>query len=175
MATYVLVHGSYQGGWIWQKVADRLRAAGHKVYAPRPDPRGCRHPAVRRSRPRHPRLGAGALYPTPERDLRAGSQARPLLVAAVEGERHLVHAGPEPRRGASAPLRREAGRQLRDARHRTLPDAEHARGADPAVAGELIGRAPSRPQCRPGESRDPLFSVSESDRWVPAFAGTTVL
>src|SRR5256885_1215675 len=27
MATYVLVHGSYQGGWIWQKVADRLRGA----------------------------------------------------------------------------------------------------------------------------------------------------
>ena len=39
MATYVLVHGSYQGGWIWQKVADRLRAAGHKVYAPSLD--GC--------------------------------------------------------------------------------------------------------------------------------------
>src|SRR5205085_10681697 len=34
MATYVLVHGSYQGGWIWQKVADRLRGAGHRVYAP---------------------------------------------------------------------------------------------------------------------------------------------
>ena len=39
MATYVLVHGSYQGGWIWQPVADRLRAAGHKVYAPSLD--GC--------------------------------------------------------------------------------------------------------------------------------------
>src|SRR5437868_4877017 len=39
MATYVLVHGSYQGGWIWQKVADRLRAAGHRVYAPTLD--GC--------------------------------------------------------------------------------------------------------------------------------------
>src|SRR5205085_3709121 len=39
MATYVLVHGSYQGGWIWQKVADRLRAAGHRVYAPSLD--GC--------------------------------------------------------------------------------------------------------------------------------------
>ena len=39
MATYVLVHGSYQGGWIWQKVADRLRAAGHQVYAPSLD--GC--------------------------------------------------------------------------------------------------------------------------------------
>ena len=39
MATYVLVHGSYQGGWIWQKVADRLRSAGHRVYAPSLD--GC--------------------------------------------------------------------------------------------------------------------------------------
>src|ERR1700738_21383 len=39
METYVLVHGSYQGGWIWQKVADRLRAAGHQVYAPSLD--GC--------------------------------------------------------------------------------------------------------------------------------------
>jgi pimeloyl-ACP methyl ester carboxylesterase len=39
MATYVLVHGSYQGGWIWQKVADRLRGAGHRVYAPSLD--GC--------------------------------------------------------------------------------------------------------------------------------------
>ena len=26
MATYVLVHGSYQGGWIWKDVANRLRA-----------------------------------------------------------------------------------------------------------------------------------------------------
>jgi len=39
MAAYVLVHGSYQGGWIWQPVANRLRAAGHRVYAPSLD--GC--------------------------------------------------------------------------------------------------------------------------------------
>src|SRR5258708_28151302 len=39
MATYVLVHGSYQGGWIWQKVADRLHNVGHRVYAPSLD--GC--------------------------------------------------------------------------------------------------------------------------------------
>ena len=39
MATYVLVHGSNQGGWIWQPVANRLRAAGHQVYAPSLD--GC--------------------------------------------------------------------------------------------------------------------------------------
>src|SRR5262245_8443345 len=47
MATFVLVHGAYQGGWIWTPVADRLRAGGHKVHAPRLD--GCaeRHPLVR--------------------------------------------------------------------------------------------------------------------------------
>src|SRR5918993_4750614 len=39
MATFVLVHGAYQGGWIWQPVATRLRAAGHTVYAPTLD--GC--------------------------------------------------------------------------------------------------------------------------------------
>jgi pimeloyl-ACP methyl ester carboxylesterase len=39
MATYVLVHGAYQGGWIWKPVARRLRAAGHLVFAPTLD--GC--------------------------------------------------------------------------------------------------------------------------------------
>ena len=34
MATYVLLHGAYQGGWIWKPVATRLRAAGHHVLAP---------------------------------------------------------------------------------------------------------------------------------------------
>jgi pimeloyl-ACP methyl ester carboxylesterase len=39
MTTFVLLHGSYQGGWIWRGVAKRLRAAGHDVYAPTLD--GC--------------------------------------------------------------------------------------------------------------------------------------
>src|SRR5947207_12915430 len=39
MATFVLVHGAYQGGWIWKPVNTRLRAAGHSVYAPTLD--GC--------------------------------------------------------------------------------------------------------------------------------------
>jgi pimeloyl-ACP methyl ester carboxylesterase len=47
MATYVLVHGSYQGGWIWKDVANRLRAAGHEVYAPSLDGCGERNGAVR--------------------------------------------------------------------------------------------------------------------------------
>ena len=28
MTTFVLLHGAYQGGWIWQNVAPHLRAAG---------------------------------------------------------------------------------------------------------------------------------------------------
>jgi pimeloyl-ACP methyl ester carboxylesterase len=39
MATFVLVHGAYQGGWIWKPVVARLRAAGHVAYAPTLD--GC--------------------------------------------------------------------------------------------------------------------------------------
>ena len=39
MATYVLLHGAYQGGWIWQRVAPYLRAAGHAVFTPTLD--GC--------------------------------------------------------------------------------------------------------------------------------------
>ena len=39
MTSFVLIHGSYQGGWIWQRVAERLREAGHTVYAPSLD--GC--------------------------------------------------------------------------------------------------------------------------------------
>jgi pimeloyl-ACP methyl ester carboxylesterase len=32
--TFVMVHGAWHGGWCWQRVADRLRAGGHKVFAP---------------------------------------------------------------------------------------------------------------------------------------------
>jgi pimeloyl-ACP methyl ester carboxylesterase len=32
--TYVLVHGAWHGGWCWARVADRLRAAGHRVFTP---------------------------------------------------------------------------------------------------------------------------------------------
>jgi pimeloyl-ACP methyl ester carboxylesterase len=39
MSTILLIHGAYQGGWIWSRVAARLRAAGHLVLAPSLD--GC--------------------------------------------------------------------------------------------------------------------------------------
>ena len=34
MATFVLVHGAWHGGWCWEKVVPLLEAAGHAVYAP---------------------------------------------------------------------------------------------------------------------------------------------
>jgi pimeloyl-ACP methyl ester carboxylesterase len=34
MATFVLAHGAWHGGWCWQKVMPFLEAAGHEVYAP---------------------------------------------------------------------------------------------------------------------------------------------
>src|ERR1700731_1782407 len=32
--TFVLVHGSWHGGWCWRRVADILEKGGHKGYTP---------------------------------------------------------------------------------------------------------------------------------------------
>lgn len=34
MTTFVLLHGAWHGGWVWQRVAPLLRAAGHEVHTP---------------------------------------------------------------------------------------------------------------------------------------------
>ena len=34
MATFVLVHGAWHGGWCWKRVSPLLRAAGHEVLTP---------------------------------------------------------------------------------------------------------------------------------------------
>jgi pimeloyl-ACP methyl ester carboxylesterase len=34
MATFVLVHGGWGGGWEWERVAGHLRTAGHHVHTP---------------------------------------------------------------------------------------------------------------------------------------------
>lgn len=39
MTKFVLIHGAYQGGWIWNPIATRLRAEGHLVHSPSLD--GC--------------------------------------------------------------------------------------------------------------------------------------
>jgi pimeloyl-ACP methyl ester carboxylesterase len=47
MAAYVLIHGAYQGGWIWRSVAGLLRQAGHTVFAPSLDGCGERRHQIR--------------------------------------------------------------------------------------------------------------------------------
>ncbi len=39
MATFVLIHGAYQGSWIWKFIVPKLTAMGHRVFAPTLD--GC--------------------------------------------------------------------------------------------------------------------------------------
>jgi pimeloyl-ACP methyl ester carboxylesterase len=34
MSSYVLIHGSWHGGWCWDKMVSLLKAAGHRVVAP---------------------------------------------------------------------------------------------------------------------------------------------
>ena len=34
MATFLLIHGAWHGGWCWDRVVPLLRAAGHEVLAP---------------------------------------------------------------------------------------------------------------------------------------------
>lgn len=34
MATFVLVHGAFQGGWVWHEVASCLQKENHEVYTP---------------------------------------------------------------------------------------------------------------------------------------------
>jgi len=34
MATYILVHGAWHGGWCWHRIVTRLERAGHRVLAP---------------------------------------------------------------------------------------------------------------------------------------------
>lgn len=47
MTNFVLIHGAYQGGWIWQRITSRLRASGHTVHAPTLDACGERKGAMR--------------------------------------------------------------------------------------------------------------------------------
>jgi pimeloyl-ACP methyl ester carboxylesterase len=34
MATFLLVHGAWHGGWCWRRVSDILRSRGHEVHTP---------------------------------------------------------------------------------------------------------------------------------------------
>jgi pimeloyl-ACP methyl ester carboxylesterase len=47
MSTYVLIHGSYQGGWIWKHTVEKLVAKGNTVHSPTLDGCGERARSIR--------------------------------------------------------------------------------------------------------------------------------
>ena len=49
MANFVLVHGAFQGGWVWRELAGFLRAGGHEVH--RPTLSGCGYLSGRQPQP----------------------------------------------------------------------------------------------------------------------------
>ena len=46
MTTFVLVHGSWHGGWCWHKIVARLERAGHRALAPDLPGHGRNHRAL---------------------------------------------------------------------------------------------------------------------------------
>ena len=59
MATFVLVHGAWHGGWCWQRVRPLLRQHGHEVFTPTLTGLGERsHPSGRMTRREAPLAAA---------------------------------------------------------------------------------------------------------------------
>src|SRR6266852_5578922 len=136
MATYVLVHGAYQGGWIWKPVATRLRTAGHVVFAPTLDGCGERHDSVRRGITvgTHGREVAQLLFYEDLTDV--------VLVGTSSGGMVIVKAAELARDRIGRLAFVDALALLPDARVGAGPrdpaSGRRARGAD--GAGQLLGR-----------------------------------
>lgn len=75
MATFVLVHGAWQGGWVWGRVAADLRARGHHVFTPTLTGLGERRHLLR------PQVG----LPTHQRDVQLLLQFEGLTRAVMVG------------------------------------------------------------------------------------------
>ena len=145
MATFVLVHGAWHGGWCYKRVAQRLRQAGHEVYTPTLTGVGERvHLVNRRDQPRHARAG----YPwrDPLRGAFRLRALRPFVWRHGDFGRGGKNPGEDPfarlprrLRASQRPFasrhgaRRDAGRKMRDdARH----NGERALSGDTFVSGE---------------------------------------
>ena len=156
MTTFVLIHGSYQGGWIWQRVASP--SARRRAYGLRPEPRRLRRAQASGPRRHH------------HRDARRRNR-RAAVLRGPERCRHGRHelgrhgAVPRRRSGARADrpggLRRCAGavRRRADPRHRPALDggAERAHRR-PVTRGR---RNPAVCRSRPG---DPRMGVRRATR-----------
>src|SRR5215813_4640889 len=164
MTTFVLIHGSYQGGWIWQRVAGRLHAAGHTVYAPTLD--GCAE--------RKHQVRAGITTET-----HAAEIAEMLFYEDLRcghGWHEFGRHGPLPRRRSGARANRPRGvgrcpdavRRRADPRHRSALDG-HAQRAHRGAFTRGCGN-PSVCRSRPEDPRlgpGAIYAPSDRDLRAP--------
>ena len=163
MATFVLVHGAWHGGWCWRDVRSILRAGGHEVFTPTLTGLGRalasavprhRHEHPRRRRRQHDRLGGA-----PRR--RPG---RSLIRRQRDHRRRRPHEGPAGARGLSRRLRAGGRRQLRlhggDRRQPpTRPMRISARRSSAASTSPESAAVPGR--------TTPICSISPKTRQSP--------
>ena len=91
MATFLLVHGMFHGGWCWEPLKKRLETDGHRVVAP--DCAGCgddRTPAAEVSLDRWARSVASLAVEAGEPVILVGHSRGGLVVSQA-----AEHAGPE--------------------------------------------------------------------------------
>ena len=98
--TFVLVHGSWHGGWCWRRVSDRLEKLGHGVRADIDRTRRALAPARREGQPNDPhhrrhRAAILAWYSGPRPDANIGP-----FVANTANESILLLEGSAARRSS---------------------------------------------------------------------------
>ena len=87
MTDFVLIHGAYQGGWIWKFVSERLRAKGHTCLPPRSTAAASARHRCAGHHHRDPRRGdrQAAIFPRPD-ECRAGWHLERWMVMARAAE-----------------------------------------------------------------------------------------
>ena len=164
MTAFVLVHGAYQGGWIWRLVAERLRKAGHDAFTPTLD--GCaEHAGSLRpgiTNTLHAKEIAQLLFYEDLQDVvlvgtscggmvmsEAAEMARPRIARLVFADAlRSAAAQHQPAAAPSAPRRRRSRRALARDRYRPLSDAEYAGRTDAHHPRPLKRAKPGEPTCR---------------------------
>jgi pimeloyl-ACP methyl ester carboxylesterase len=121
MTSFVLVHGAMCGGWVWDDVAARLRAAGHEVHAVDQLPSGGHDP-----------IGLGGLKADTDhvRRLLDGVEAPVVLVGHSYGGMVITELAGHPTVGHTVYLTAvwpQRGQALLDLYGGVLPSALHQR------------------------------------------------
>ena len=180
MADIVLIHGAYQGGWIWQRVVSRLTAAGHRVFAPSLD--GCaeRRHALRPgiSTETHGAEIAELLFFEDLRDVVLVGTSSGGMVVCSAAERARERVGRLVLADALALLDGESigdivNRTRRGddrSRHRSVTrgcggtDVRQPRRCDEGLGAGSLHAAPGGSDARPGEAAEFLAADLEGER-----------